>query len=96
MQRCGGQGGTSTRFFIDQCCQGILQEIPLEMPLNMPEIDMARYEAENDQMCFLCFMSFCVFFVVKFAKVIRSNRCNLMFNRIKNTKTHYHMLCFSV
>ena len=63
MQRCGGQGGTSTRFFIDQCCQGILQEIPLEMPLNMPEIDMARYEAENDQMCFLCFMSFCVFFL---------------------------------
>ena len=38
VQRCGGQGGTSTRFFIDQCCQGILQEIPLEMPLNMPEM----------------------------------------------------------
>ena len=26
------------------------------------QIDMARYKAENDQMCFLCFMSFCVFF----------------------------------
>ena len=24
-------------------------------------LDMARYRAENDQMCFLCFMSFCVF-----------------------------------
>ena len=23
---------------------------------------VARYKAENDQMCFLCFMSFCVFF----------------------------------
>ena len=28
-------------------------------------VDMARYRAENDQMCFLCFMSFCVFFQVK-------------------------------
>ena len=25
------------------------------------KLDMARYEAENDQMCFLCFTSFCVF-----------------------------------
>ena len=28
-------------------------------------LDMARYRAENDQMCFLCFMSFCVFFKLK-------------------------------
>ena len=26
---------------------------------------VARYKAENDQMCFLCFMSFCVFFQVR-------------------------------
>ena len=25
---------------------------------------VARYKAENDQMCFLCFMSFCVFFFI--------------------------------
>ena len=47
MQRCGGQGGTSTRFFIDQCCQGILQEIPLEMPLNMPEMRNKMSQKNN-------------------------------------------------
>ena len=28
-------------------------------------LDMARYGAENDQMCFLCFHVFCVFFLMK-------------------------------
>ena len=33
----------------------------------LPEscLDMARYGAENDQMCLLCFMYFCVFFTMK-------------------------------
>ena len=38
----------------------------IEMKVSMAgykgNLDMARYKAENDQMCFLCFMSFCVFF----------------------------------
>ena len=74
---------------------------------------VARYKAENDQMCFLCFMSFCVFFFI----AILFNRfvfyvflCFFLSNlprlfdrfvvtlcwREKNTKTHYHMLCFCV
>ena len=30
---------------------------------SMDSVDMARYKAENDQMCCLCFTSFCVFFL---------------------------------
>ena len=30
-----------------------------------PYLDMARYGAENDQMCFLCFHVFCVFLTKK-------------------------------
>ena len=40
---------------------------------------MARYRAENDQMCFLCFMSFCVFFFIA-----------ILFNRF----VFYVFLCF--
>ena len=42
-------------------------------------LDMARYRAENDQMCFLCFMSFCVFFFIA-----------ILFNRF----VFYVFLCF--
>ena len=40
---------------------------------------VARYKAENDQMCFLCFMSFCVFFFIA-----------ILFNRF----VFYVFLCF--
>ena len=33
-------------------------------------LDMARYGAENDQMCFLCFHVFCVFLTKKIEKNI--------------------------
>ena len=74
---------------------------------------VARYKAENDQMCFLCFMSFCVFFFIAilfnrfvfyvFLCFFLSNLPRLFVRfvvtlrwREKNTKTHYHMLCFCV
>ena len=44
----------------------------------------------------VCFMSFCVFFFVKFTKVIRLIRYNLMFNRIKKTQKHITICCVFV
>ena len=46
---------------------------------NRKFLDMACYGAENDQMCFLCFMSFCVFFFIA-----------ILFNRF----VFYVFLCF--
>ena len=41
---------------------------------NRKFLDMACYGAENDQMCFLCFMSFCVFLKLDMKILIHSNK----------------------
>ena len=84
----------------------ILWQLILDWRQSCKMLDMARYRAENDQMCFLCFMSFCVFFKLKSKKKSKKGYCMIFASRRAEAyatflvTTHRdcirHTMCFCV